>query len=414
MKILHLISQHPKSTGSGYYLQNIISQAGASGHENYLVAGSSRGVRPHLAMIDSTSCSFVDFGSEPLDFAIPGMSDVMPYESSRFKDLSSAQLNSYKTAWANAVAEAVARFSPDIIHTHHLWIATSVARQLVPDIPMVTSCHSTDLRQFVQCPHLREFVEAGCRKSDRVLSLGGAQRQKIIDLYNIGGDRIDIIGGGIDTSRFQLHPDKPSAPPVQLVYGGKISFAKGVKWLMETVAEIDSCPEFHLHLAGSGTGSEEQECLSLASRLSGLVTVCGHLPQDRFAELMAQCHIFVLPSYYEGLPLVLLEALGAGCRIVTTNLPGCTELLGGCSEDLVRFIPLPPLETVDSPKKTDEKMLRLRLEKALKSMIATVVENPTLPTQEIDAILAANSWQAVFQKIENSYRSVIDKRKKNA
>jgi hypothetical protein len=53
VRILHIISQHPASTGSGIYLQNIIRRAAAAGHQNFLIAGQSGNRKPTLDNIDS-------------------------------------------------------------------------------------------------------------------------------------------------------------------------------------------------------------------------------------------------------------------------------------------------------------------------------------------------------------------------
>ena len=82
-------------------------------------------------------------------------------------------------------------------------------------------------------------------------------------------------------------------------------------------------------------GKKEQYCLELAAKGGASVTVHGRINQQDLARLMGSCHIFILPSFYEGLPLVLLEALASGCRIITTDLPGCKELLGDADPDLV-------------------------------------------------------------------------------
>ena len=79
MKILHIISQHPESTGSGFYLQNIIRRAADAGNQNYLIAGISGNQAPQISGIKKENFSFINFGEGDLNFAIPGMSDVMPY-----------------------------------------------------------------------------------------------------------------------------------------------------------------------------------------------------------------------------------------------------------------------------------------------------------------------------------------------
>ncbi len=405
MKILHLISQHPESTGSGFYLQNIIRQAKTAGHQNYLIAGISGRQIPELDCISRQSCYFVRFGEGLLDFTIPGMSDVMPYPSSRFSALSPGQVDAYERAFAQALERVVAEFCPDIIHSHHLWLVSAVARRLFPDIPMVTSCHSTGLRQFAQNPHLRGRVLPHCRQINRLLALSRDQQENIHKNYSIPEHGIDIVGGGFDQDLFAFK-SKAKTPPVQLLYGGKLSSAKGVDWLLRTFNK-HSDRRLHLHLAGSGSGEEQRQCLELAAMNSAAVTVHGRISQQELAGLMGHCHIFILPSFYEGMPLVLLEALASGCRIITTDLPGCLELLGDVGADLVEFVKLPVMEKIDCPAPADLPLLEKRLRAAIQNMVARVELSPSLDFKKINKVTSSFGWQAVFRRISNSYDKAL-------
>ncbi len=405
MKILHLISQHPESTGSGFYLQNIIRQAAAAGHQNFLIAGMTGERIPLIPGIDREHCHFVRFAEGELDFAVPGMSNVMPYPSSCFDALTLEQIAVYEEVFAETILRVALEFSPDILHSHHLWLVSAVARRILPDIPMVTSCHSTDLRQFVQCPHLRQRVLPDCLKINRVLALSRDQSDKISEIYGINDQRIDIIGGGYDDHLF-LQATKPQAPPIHLLYAGKLSLAKGVDWLLRTFTGLDD-PRLHLHLAGSGSGEEEQLCLQLAEQAGAQVTVHGLVNQQELARLMGFCHIFILPSFYEGLPLVLLEALAAGCRIIATDLSGCRELLVKAGPDLVRFVNLPALLTIDRPDPKDCNILQLRLAAAIDDMAERVRSAPSPALADISEITSAFSWQAVFTRIVSSYEKAM-------
>ena len=405
MNILHIISQRPDSTGSGFYLQNLIRLAAGNGHRNYLIAGAPAGTFPELDCIEKASCTFVGFEGSDLDYAIPGMSDVMPYRSSVFSELSCADLDAYERAFADKIQGAAEAFRPDIIHSHHLWMVTAVARRVLPAIPMVTSCHSTDLRQFMKCTHLRERVLDPCRQVQRVLALSHDQSEKIGKLYGIAGSRIDIVGGGYDEDLFTWCP-KASSPPVHLLYAGKLSFAKGVDWLLRTCRRLTDLP-LHVHLAGSGAGVEAEECLALAQVAGVKVTVHGGIGQRELSSLMQSCHIFVLPSFYEGLPLVLLEALASGCRIITTDLPGCRELLAKGSPDLVEFIRLPGLRTVDRPYGEDMERLEVELALAIGRTVERVMSSPSPDQHEVASITQSSGWKGVFQKVLNSYRKAI-------
>lgn len=405
MKILHLISQHPESTGSGFYLQNIIRQATIAGHQNFLVAGVSGSRLPQLDCIKTQSCRFVHFDQALLDYPIPGMSDVMPYPSSTFATLSPAQLDTYEKVFGEVIEHAVGSFSPDIVHSHHLWLVSAVARKLMPAMPMVTSCHSTDLRQFVQCPHLRGKVLPHCQQIDRVLALSGSQAGSIKELYSISSQRIDIVGGGYDENLFTLQ-QKDKSPQVQMVYAGKLSFAKGVDVLLRTVQSLEGAG-VHLHLAGSGTGEEEKYCLELAAKAGSLVTVHGRISQQKLARLLGSCHVFILPSFYEGLPLVLLEALASGCRILTTDLPGCQELLDDADPDLVEFVQLPVMKQIDRPKPEDLSIVEKRLRNAIYSMVARVRVSPSPDPKNIQKITSKFGWDSVFRRINLTYEKAV-------
>jgi len=405
MKILHLISQHPESTGSGFYLQNIIRQATVAGHQNYLIAGISGNRLPKLDCIKNQSCRFVHFEQGGLDYTIPGMSDIMPYPSSTFKTLTPNQIERYEQVFGDIIKEAVEDFSPDIIHSHHLWLVSAVARKLCPAIPMVTSCHSTDLRQFLQCPHLRDRVLPHCQKIDRVLALSGDQADKTRQLYSIAADRIDIVGGGFDETLFKPQP-KDQSPQVQMLYAGKLSFAKGVDVLLRTIQSLDK-GTIHLHLAGSGTGEENIHCLELAAKAGALVTVHGRINQQELARLMGRCHLFILPSFYEGLPLVLLEAMASGCRIITTDLSGCKELLEEADPDLVEFIQLPIMKEIDRPEVEDIPIIERRLRNAINAMVARVLASPSPDPKNIQKITAQFGWEAVFRKINQAYKKAF-------
>jgi len=405
MNILHVLSQHPTATGSGISLKNIIAQAAAAGHVNYLVAGVSDDRPVVLDGLAPECCRFVRFGGGELDFLIPGMSDVMPYASSRFMDLTTTQLDDYEQAFTLAVQHAAAACVPDIVHSHHLWLATAVARKVLPETVLVTSCHSTGLRQFVSCPHLRERVLPYCQKIDRVLALSGDQAHKITDLYGIPADRIDVVGGGFDDQLF-VYGEKPPPSPIRLLYAGKLSLAKGVDWLLQTYADLED-NDLHLHLAGSGSGQEAEDCLAMAARLGSRVTVHGRLEQAELAAVMRQCHIFILPSFYEGLPLVLLEALSSGCRLIATDLSGCCELLAGVADDLVAMVKLPVMKTIDRPDPRDWPALRSRLAAAITTMTDRVRMVPSPSVETCRKGISPFCWPSVFSRMERSYGRAI-------
>jgi glycosyltransferase involved in cell wall biosynthesis len=406
LKILHLLSQRPDSTGSGIYVQAMIREATASGHDNYLVAGFPSNGCEQPDCIEPDKSMFVYFHDADVCYHIPGMSDVMPYESARFCDLSENDLRQYKKAFSEIIQNAVRRFEPDIIHSHHLWLVSSMTRQLFPNIPIVTTCHGSDLRQFQNCPHLQESVLTGCRKIDAVMALSEAQKQEIIRLYNLAPEKIIIAGAGYDESLFYLDK-KPDPDPVQLVYAGKLSNAKGVPWFLRALQSIRS-PAWQLHLLGSGSGEEKAQCLMLAKELGEKVRIHGALPQKRLAKIMRYSHILVLPSFFEGLPLVVLEGLASGCRIVATDLPGTREILGNSETDFINMVSTPRLRFTDQPYREDEYAFEQNLKKALQQQIDAASSCTQFDLSPVQDKLDAYTWTGVFKKVREAYLTAIE------
>lgn len=401
LKILHVLSQRPDSTGSGIYVQAMIREATACGYDNFLVAGLGSTCCDDTGCIERDKSIFVNFYNADVSYQIPGMSDVMPYESTKFCDLSEENLCEYEKTFSKSLQNAVDKFKPDVIHSHHLWIISSITRQLFPNIPMVTSCHGSDLRQFQNCPHLQERVLKGCQKIDVIMALSEAQKNEIIRLYNLAPEQIIIAGAGYNDRLFYIDT-KPPPNPVQIVYAGKLSNAKGVPWFLRALHSIVS-PSWQLHLLGSGSGDEKDYCIKLAKELGEKVQIYGALPQLSLARIMRQSHILVLPSFFEGLPLVILEGLASGCRIVATDLPGTNEVIGNSDAEFITLVKTPRLRFIDQPYKEDEFLFEQNLQKSVQQQIYAAYNCGQIDLSPIQDKLNSYTWTGIFKKVREAY-----------
>lgn len=405
MKILHILSQIPEATGSGVYLQSTLQRASSRGFQNYLLAGIPKNFPKNtkFAKLACNGYKVVNFEQE-LPFPVVGMSDVMPYASTRFCDLSSTELSLYGVCFKEKLVEAVECWKPDLIHSHHLWLLTSLARQIFPDIPLVTSCHGSDLRQFQNCPNLQPAVLAGCRNIDAICALSQAQKEEIQQLYGIEPQTIYVVGAGYDSELFYLSQPKVDTTPVQILYAGKLSRAKGVPWLLKALRRLPA-DKYIFHLVGDSEGTEKQEILALADKLGNRIRIHGKLEQEHLSNLMRKSDLFVLPSFYEGLPLVLLEALACGSRIIATALPGVVELFSGINSDWIELVELPEMASIDIPQVSENKKFIDALASALHKQLDQIQQpqQVTDTPDEIQILLQNYTWEGVFLKIEQLY-----------
>lgn len=176
---------------------------------------------------------------------------------------------------------------------------------------------------------------------------------------------------------------KPAGPEaakeLRVVYAGKISRAKGVPWLINAMQDV-TIPKDHtmcFFLARSSGSREGDDILSGIDKNRGCIEYIGPLSQEKLADLLKTADIFVLPSFYEGLPLVLLEAIACGCRIVVTDLPGLSSWLPAelVENKVVKCVPLPRLTHVDEPNPEDLRAFQ----KHLSDAISFQLKQSTLP-----------------------------------
>jgi glycosyltransferase involved in cell wall biosynthesis len=330
------------------------------------------------------------------------MSDVMPYESTRFSEMTPAMVDTYRERWRAHLESVRDVFSPDVIHVHHIWLLASLVRDVFPDAPIVNHCHATGLRQMQLAPHLAEDVVRGCRRNDRFAVLHGAHQEALAAALDVPRSRIHIVGAGYREETF--HPPESPRPmdKRRILYAGKLSHAKGLPWLLDAFERVAaSVEDVVLEIAGSGGGSEAaalaERIQSLAPRVVGL----GHVDQETLADRMRAAEIFVLPSFYEGLPLVLVEAHACGARVISTDLAGVRAELAPPLGDALICVDLPRIHGPDTPEPADLPAFVDRLEGALMQALA-------LPPPTVDpARLAPFTWRAVHARVAQIWSELL-------
>lgn len=287
-----------------------------------------------------------------LPFPVVGMSDIMPYTSTRYRDLTPGMISQFEEAFIDAVSRAVSDLDPDLIICHHLFLLTALVRKHFPDRKIAGISHGTDLRQMINCENLRDLVRPHIRELDAALALHTEQRDQIIEIFGMDESRVSVIGSGYNNKLFNTEgrPARASGEPLRLAYAGKISRPKGVPEMLaalERLAEDPDMPGFELTMAG---GCQDEAMKENLGALPPWAEWLGQIPQPALAELLRRTDIFILPSYFEGLPLVLIEAMSAGAVPVGTDLPGIKNWIdanvGGSN---AVFVPMPQMKSIDEP-----------------------------------------------------------------
>ena len=139
--------------------------------------------------------------------------------------------------------------------------------------------------------------------------------------------------------------------PRSLLFVGHVVKTKGVFELLEACSKIEN---INLQLVGHITPDMQLQIENQYKDAPWLI-VCGEKPYDEVVKTMCQCDIFVLPTYTEGFPNVILESMACGCAIVTTPVGAIPEMLG--EEDGKSYGLMVEPRNVEQLKNAIEKML---------------------------------------------------------
>ena len=145
MKILSITAQKPDSTGSGVFLTELVKGFSLLGCPQAVVCGTVPG--ESLNFPEDIALFPVHYQSRELPFPVCGMSDEMPYESTRYRDMDEKMTLQFRSAFEKKISEAMETFQPDVILCHHLYFMASLVREMYPNIPVYGQCHGSDRRK---------------------------------------------------------------------------------------------------------------------------------------------------------------------------------------------------------------------------------------------------------------------------
>src|SRR5699024_12405984 len=108
------------------------------------------------------------------------MSNVMPYNNTLYSDMTEEMINDWKMAFKRRLEKAKEEFNPDIVFAHHLWMLTSIVREIFPDTKIIGLCHNTDLRQASINTILKDKYLTKIDKIDNIFTATEEQKDRSI------------------------------------------------------------------------------------------------------------------------------------------------------------------------------------------------------------------------------------------
>ncbi|MCW2618952.1 MAG: hypothetical protein JWR28_2101 [Modestobacter sp.] len=311
---------------------------------------------------------------------------------------------------------AAALTDVDLAHSH-TWYANHAGHlaKLVHGIPHVVTAHSLEPRR----PWKADQLGGGYRLSswvertsyldaDAVIAVSRGMRADVLDVYpDLDPAKVFVVGNGVDAQAYRpveapdvvrslgVDPDRPYA-----LFVGRITRQKGLMHLLAAAEQLP--PEAGLVLCAGApdTPAERTQVADaiaeLQSRRSGVVWIEQMLPREQLVPLITGATVFVVPSVYEPLGIVNLEAAACGTAVVASDVGGIPEVVDdGRTGLLVHY----------DPDRPDE--FAAGLAARISELLADPARAAAMGTAGRERVLAEFGWPAIAQQTVQVYEAVL-------
>ncbi|GBL04858.1 glycosyltransferase family 4 protein [Glaciecola sp. KUL10] len=197
--------------------------------------------------------------------------------------------------------------------------------------------------------------------------------------------KVTIVHCGLEDDFFEAPRclEKSKTDCIQMLCIGRLCEQKGQLLLLEAFKQyLDKGFDAHLTLVGDGEMRSDVEAYLAKHRMENKVTITGWVDSDRVKDYLSKTDVMLLPSFAEGLPVAIMEAMATGVPVITTSIAGIPELIINSATGYLVF-----------PGSTEH-------------LVARLVEFSVLTTDE-KRVLVKNAFDAVKQ--EHSVDTETDK-----
>ncbi len=231
------------------------------------------------------------------------------------------------------VADILRKERVEIVHTHNTqpFVDGTLGSLLAGVKTIVHTDHARDFPDKKRYMFAEWFVSHFAYK---VIGVSDHTSKNLMHYEKISPRKIMTISNGIDGSRFKVSVDKQRKKReigimnngLVIGLGVRLTVQKGIIHLLDAMKRVVKCfPDCSLVIAGDGPLEGELKQKAITLGIDKNVRFIGR--RLDVPELLSLFDLYVLPSLWEGLPMVLLEAMAAGCPIVCTDVGGVSTAI---------------------------------------------------------------------------------------
>lgn len=183
---------------------------------------------------------------------------------------------------------------------------------------VVVHAHGGNLHMWLRDAKSRWILKAAMVPVSRIVPVWSAGAEALADV--LGRERVVLIDNGVDTDAFAPLDGPPNNPPL-ILYVGLLTPRKGVVDLIEASKLLTERGVRHRLALVGGTPDEGLAAeVEVTRAAAGVAELRGRFPSSKMSAVYAEADVFCLPSWWEAMPLSILEAMSCGLPVVASDV----------------------------------------------------------------------------------------------
>lgn len=239
-----------------------------------------------------------------------------------------------------------------LVHCHTILpdgLAVALVKRFYPNMHSVCTMRGSDINIYpFRTRMTMRCTRYALKRHDQLTTVSSALKKKVLEISNVDPDIIEPVVNGVDQelfkspeefntgslfNKFNIGHDKQCK---YILFVGNLNREKGIYELLGAFSTlVDRYPEARLIYVGDGPEYQPIKDKCENTRLSGKVFFTARVSHEEVSQFMQACDIFVLPSYSEGIPNVMFEAMASSLPIVISDVGGVCEIIDDGESGLI-------------------------------------------------------------------------------
>ncbi len=334
MKILVINHSPLIGSGSGIYTMNIAKSLKKAGQDVRVITAANSLEFPDMEGIKVHPIFFKykDNVKGQIEFNVPCF-DQYPTSDVVFYNMSKDQLKTYEEEFRKVLEEEIKNFKPDVIHTQHIWIWSSIVTEY--NIPTIITSHGSDMMGYDMDNSFYPYCIKAINGCDKIVTISKKNNEVVLERFPEAKNKSITLKNGYDPKVFYLCDLDKQKVLKQfginkeydkiVLFAGRLTENKGIDVLLKAAKRYENGKILTI-IAGGGGLLEELKKQVQELELKDVVFV-GDQTQENLNYLYNIADVLAVPSRVEGFGLVAIEALACGTPVVATNQGGMTDFI---------------------------------------------------------------------------------------